>query len=215
MFWTIAVCLSFHLITRAQAGPMHTNDYTGKLPVRVARAEMLGNVKSLTTHVNRDLGFQGRIGTHVLLTYGDTLYSDGNYSETWRGMTSDSMAYATRNPVEVVDVDLNDQGYPKQFCPVESAYGEDASNFAMGITNIVETSAGQGNALPLFPFHSHSLIFVGRHPVLPKKPSTSRREQASRSRRRHRDPVPRLPTHPKRETTFRVLVGWRERALVW
>jgi hypothetical protein len=131
------------LIGFVQAGPVQTEG-RGRLPISVSSAKLLGNVHSLSTHVKRDLGFQGKIGPHVLLTYGDTMYSDSNYTDTWRGMTSDSMAYATHDPLQVLDVDLNGQGYPKQFCPLEKAYGEDASACAMGITNVVETTPGQG-----------------------------------------------------------------------
>lgn len=144
MYWNIIVHIFFDLITHSQAGPVQKHHKRGKLPVSVASVEVLGNVRSLTTHVKRDLGFQGRIGEHVLLTYGDTMYSDANYTDTWRGMTSDSMAYATHNPLEVLDVGLNEQGYPGQFCPVENAYGEEAAQCAMGITNVVETYRGQG-----------------------------------------------------------------------
>jgi hypothetical protein len=145
MNWNTAIYLSLELIIYAQAGPVQNHHKRGQLPVSVACAELLGNVNSLTTHVKRDLGFQGRIGNHVLLTYGDTMYSDANYTDTWRGMTSDSMAYATHNPLEVLDVGLNDQGYPGQFCPLETAYDEEAAQCAMGITNVVETYPGKGN----------------------------------------------------------------------
>lgn len=144
MYWNIILPLSLTLITHSQAGPVHKHHKRGQLPVLVARAELLGNVHSVTTHVKRDLGFQGSIGDHVLLTYGDTMYSDANYTDSWRGMTSDSMAYATQNPLEVLDVQLNEQGYPAQFCPIEKRYGEDASECAMGITNVIETYPGQG-----------------------------------------------------------------------
>lgn len=145
MYWTIVLCLSFDLIIHSQAGPVQKHCKRGQLPVSVARVELLGNVRSLTTHVKRDLGFQGKIGDHVLLTYGDTMYSDANYTDNWRGMTSDSMAYATHNPLEVLDVGLNDEGFPGQFCPIEKKFGEEAAECAMGITNVVETSPGQGN----------------------------------------------------------------------
>jgi hypothetical protein len=145
MFWIIGIHLFLDLITHSQAGPVQIHHKRGQLPVSVARTELLGNVRSLTTHVKRDLGFQGKIGEHVLLTYGDTMYSDANYTDTWRGMTSDSMAYATHNPLEVLDVGLNREGFPGQFCPIEKTFGEDAAQCAMGITNVVETDYGQGN----------------------------------------------------------------------
>lgn len=145
MYWNIVIHLSLALIAHSQAGPVQKHHKRGQLPVSVAGAKLLGNVRSLTTHVKRDLGFQGSIGDHVLLTYGDTMYSDANYTDTWRGMTSDSMAYATQNPLEVLDVQLNEQGYPGQFCPLEKRYGEDAAECAMGITNVVETYPGRGS----------------------------------------------------------------------
>ena len=144
MYWNIAFLPILDLITHSQAGPVQKHHKRGKLPVSIAGAEFLGNVRSVTTHVKRDLGFQGKIDDHVLLTYGDTMYSDANYTDTWRGMTSDSMAYATQNPLKVLDVGLNEQGYPSQFCPVEKRFGEDAAECAMGITNVVETTTGQG-----------------------------------------------------------------------
>ncbi len=144
MHWIIAIYFFLDLTKGTQAGPVKHHHKRGQLPVSVSSVKLLGNVRSLTTHVKRDLGFQGRIGSHVLLTYGDTLYSDANYTDTWRGMTSDSMAYATHNPLEVVDVGLNDQSFPAQFCPLEKSYGEEAAECAMGITNVVETYPGQG-----------------------------------------------------------------------
>jgi hypothetical protein len=153
MYLIIFLNLFLDLITHSQAGPVQKHHKRGQLPVSVASAKLLGNVHSLNTNVKRDLGFQGRIGEHVLLTYGDTMYSDANYTDTWRGMTSDSMAYATHDPLEVLDVGLNEEGYPRQFCPVEKTYGEEAAQCAMGITNVIETHSGQGNQeLPLQPF---------------------------------------------------------------
>ena len=96
--------------------------------------------------MKRDLGFAGQIGNYYLLSYGDTLYSDNAYSDTWRGMTSDSVALATQDPLRVVDVNLNDQGYPQQFCPIADQYGENLSTCGLGITNVVETYPGQGRA---------------------------------------------------------------------
>jgi hypothetical protein len=146
MYWVIFVQVFLDLMTLAQAGPVHKHRKRGQLPVSVAGVKLLGNVRSLTTYVKRDLGFQGKIGDHVLLTYGDTIYSDANYTTAWQGMTSDSMAYATHNPLEVLDVGLNEQGYPGQFCPVVKSYKEDAGECAMGITNVVETNPGRGSA---------------------------------------------------------------------
>ncbi|ETI21056.1 hypothetical protein G647_07399 [Cladophialophora carrionii CBS 160.54] len=55
-------------------------------------------------------------------------------------MTSDSVAVATHNPLVVVDPVLNSDGYPPQFCPLISSFGEDPAECALGITNVVETT---------------------------------------------------------------------------
>jgi hypothetical protein len=131
----------------AQAHPTrheHRTPSSMTQSLAVASVDFLGNVRSATTHINRDLGFGGQIGQYVLLSYGDTMYSDGNYSDHWRGMTSDSIALATDDPLLVYDPDLNDQGYPRQACPIVKHYGEEKSVCALGITNVVETEPGQG-----------------------------------------------------------------------
>ena len=133
-----------NLILLSQAGPVHQLEGKNLLPLSVSSAEELGDVHSETTFVKRDLGFQGQIGNNVILTYGDTLYSDPAYSDTWRGMTSDSMALATHDPLRVIDVDLNSDGYPQQFCPIMENYNESSSTCGLGITNVVETYPGQG-----------------------------------------------------------------------
>ncbi|KIV80939.1 hypothetical protein PV11_08404 [Exophiala sideris] len=112
--------------------------------ITIACVDFLGNVQSATTYVKRDLGFQGQIGEYILLSYGDTLYSDENNTDTWRGMTSDSLALAAHDPLVVVDPVLNDDGYPPQFCPAISSFGEDPADCGLGITNAVETTDGDG-----------------------------------------------------------------------
>ena len=133
-----------NLISVSQAGPVHLQHKKAQLPVSVSSVQFLGDVHSENTYVNRDLGFAGQIGEHVFLSYGDTLWSDANYSDTFRGITSNSMALATHNPLEVLDFNLNSQGYPQQFCAILEEYGEDPSTHAVGITNVVETCANQG-----------------------------------------------------------------------
>ncbi|KAJ9613216.1 hypothetical protein H2200_003158 [Cladophialophora chaetospira] len=108
--------------------------------INITCVDFLGDVHSATTYVKRDLGFQGQLGHYVLLSYGDTMYSDASYSDTWRGMTSDSVALATQNPLVVFDPVLSSDGYPPQFCPLISSFGEDPSECALGITNVVETT---------------------------------------------------------------------------
>ena len=136
-----------YLTPLIQASPIRHHHKRGTLPVSAFCVDFLGDVHSSTTYVVRDLGFAGQIGSHILLSYGDTLFRDANYSDTWLGMTSDSTALATHDPTVVLDVNLVQQNgsyYPRQFCPVLSQYGEDNSSWACGITNVVETYPGQG-----------------------------------------------------------------------
>jgi hypothetical protein len=144
MFPTLFVII--WLMGTAQAHPTSHSPRAAEKALSVTTAHYLGTVRSATTHVNRDLGFQGQIGQYILLSYGDTMYSDGNYSDHWRGMTSDSVALATKDPLVVIDPDLNDDGYPKQSCPIIEHYGEDKSVCALGITNVVETNEGEGES---------------------------------------------------------------------
>jgi hypothetical protein len=134
----------FGLIDIIQVGPIDQHHKRGQLPISICAVHQLGDVRSKNTYVKRDLGFQGRIGLNIFLTYGDTMYSDLTYSDGFRGMTSNSMALATHDPLAVVDIDLNSQGYPQQFCPIMAEYGEDPSTYALGITNVVETYPGHG-----------------------------------------------------------------------
>lgn len=157
-FWIcLAFSLTFLLTIHIQAAPTGGNGTWENHPpgppsgppkfppeVKISKVDFLGDVHSSTTYVIRDLGFQGRIGHHVLLSYGDTLSSDANYSDKWRGIVSDSVALATHDPLVVIDPILKDDGYPPQFCPVLSEYGETNSDYALGITNIVETGHNQG-----------------------------------------------------------------------
>jgi hypothetical protein len=146
MFWIIFGCTLFVLVDILQASPSHDHHHhkRGQLPISACAVQELGNVSSETTYVKRDLGFAGRIGQNYFLSYGDTLYTNSTYTDVFMGMTSDSVALATQDPLEVIDVNLNDQGYPQQFCPIMAEYGEDSSTYALGITNVVETYPGQG-----------------------------------------------------------------------
>lgn len=144
-----------HLISCVQITPLSIRPLSSDNPpalskpyppaVSVAHVDLLGTVHSANTHVKRDLGFHGRLGTYILLTYGDTLYADAAYSDTWRGMTSDSVALATHDPQVVVDPLLNRAGYPEQFCPLDSSRGEIPSEYALGITNVVSTATTTAN----------------------------------------------------------------------
>jgi len=181
------------LISLVQAPPVFNyqaeNDQEAWVPkeyppdIQVSCVDFLGNVYSSNTYVKRDLGFQGRLGRHILLSYGDTMYSDANYSDTWRGMTSDSIALATHDPLIVVDPILNDDGYPPQFCPLMDDLNEDPAECALGITNIVETHPGQGILYFLLnhrPDGNNTLIGAGvamvhlKHHTYPPKPFIKR-----------------------------------------
>jgi hypothetical protein len=150
----LTIPVFYCLIILVQALPLSNHsvesDQDARIPkeyppnINLSCVDFLGNVHSSTTYVKRDLGFQGRLGHHILLSYGDTMYSDANYSDTWRGMTSDSIAFATHNPLVVVDPTLNDDGYPPQFCPLMDELDEDPAECALGITNVVETGPGHG-----------------------------------------------------------------------
>ncbi|KAK9328090.1 hypothetical protein V1520DRAFT_12981 [Lipomyces starkeyi] len=113
-------------------------------PITVTSSTLLGDVHSTNTYVVRDNGFNGQIGDQTLLTYGDTLYKDSSYSDTFYGIVSNSVAQPTSNPLQVFDLLLNSQGWPEQFCPVNAAWGEDNTDYAIGISNVMETSPGNG-----------------------------------------------------------------------
>lgn len=115
-----------------------------QLPIKVKSDQLLGDIRSKTTHCIRDNGFHGKIGDCVIITYGDTMFRDRSYDDKFRGMTSDSCALATSNPLQVEDVLLDSQGWPQQFCPLNPAWGENPSQDAMGITNVIETNPGEG-----------------------------------------------------------------------
>lgn len=147
MLSTIYIFALYFLIALVQAGPLSSGSISprGQLPLEVSAVDVLGDVHSNTTYVLRDLGFSGELDNLIILSYGDTLWTDASYDvSVFRGMTSDSMALATNNPLVVLDVGLNSQGYPNQFCPIMEEYGEDPATDAMGITNVVEVGPGLG-----------------------------------------------------------------------
>lgn len=111
---------------------------------RIVHVEELGNVRSLTTRVERDLGFQGQLGQYIMLTYGDTMYRDEDWSDRFIGMTCNSVGIATVDPTEVYDPLLNDSNHPKCFLEPAAEYGEDSSQYALGITNVIELNPGRG-----------------------------------------------------------------------
>lgn len=113
-------------------------------PLKIAHVEELGNVASLSTRVERDLGFQGQLGPYILLSYGDTMYRDEDWSDKFIGMTCNSVGLATMDPTKVIDPLLNETGHPQFFLKPSPEFGEDYGEDALGITNVVETSPGKG-----------------------------------------------------------------------
>lgn len=139
----------------------------------------LGNVSSNSTFVKRDLGFQGTLGNHIILTYGDTMFSNAARDDTFRGMTCNSVAIATTDPTEVLDPLLDENSYPKCLLRPSEQHGEDPSTFSLGVTNIIETSPGRGNDIrPVLPCQLTSC----RRAVFPPQPPSRLQRPPSRCR---------------------------------
>ncbi|KAK5083527.1 hypothetical protein LTR05_006029 [Lithohypha guttulata] len=112
--------------------------------VKINDVTELGNVLSTSAFVKRDLGFQGQLGSYILLTYGDTMFSDAEGSDQFRGMTCNSVAVAGKHPTKVLDPRLDQDGFPHCFLRPSEQYNEDPSVYALGLTNVVEISPGKG-----------------------------------------------------------------------
>lgn len=119
-------------------------EQSGVREVKIKEVTELGDVSSTSTFVKRDLGFQGKLGSHILVTYGDTMFSDAEGNDQFRGMTCNSIAIACDDPTSVLDPVLGDNQYPQCFLLPSSEYGEDPSVDSLGITNVVEMSHGEG-----------------------------------------------------------------------
>jgi len=115
--------------------------------INIQNVVELGNVSSMSTLVKRDLGFQGKLGHYILLTYGDTMFTDSHGSDEFRGMTCNSSAIACDDATQVFDALLDDHGYPHCLLKPSEEYGEDPSKYALGITNVVETSHDRGKSV--------------------------------------------------------------------
>ena len=112
-------------------------------PLKVANVIELGNVRSSTTSVKRDLGFCGRLGNYEFLSFGDTLFGLG---EQFKGMTCNSLGIATTSPTEVMDPVLDENGYPRFFLRPNEEVGERIDHYSLGITSIIETRPGSGTS---------------------------------------------------------------------
>lgn len=141
-------CLFIVHENKGQEGSLHP-DNPGLREVKIKEVKELGDVSSTSTFVKRDLGFQGKLGSHMLITYGDTMFSDAEGNDEFRGMTCNSMAIACDEPTCVFDPVLDDRKYPRCFLQPSKEYGEDPSVYSLGITNIVETSHGEGDTRPV------------------------------------------------------------------
>lgn len=128
------------------------NDASSPRKLEVANVTELGTVHSVSSYVNRDLGYQGQLSNHILLTYGDTMWSDENYSPEFRGMTCNSVALATDNVLHVLDTKKGSHGYPEAALPPNAAEGEEHHEYACGITNIIEVAPGEGELPDLLRF---------------------------------------------------------------
>ena len=118
--------------------------------IKIDSVTELGDVKSTTSLVKRDLGFQGRLLNHSIITYGDTMFTNTEGDDKFRGMTCNSVAISTTDPTRVLDPVVDDECRSACFLmPSIEEYGEDPSTHALGITNVVETSAGKGGQVVL------------------------------------------------------------------
>lgn len=144
-------------------GSSETEDPTFR-QVKIKEVTELGNVTSTSTCVKRDLGFQGKLGSYILVTYGDTLFMRAPPYEEFRGMICNSIAIACNKPTRVFDPVLDEEGDPCCLLRPCSEYGENPSFYSLGITNVVETSPGEGMTpfIRSFLFDCLSLVELTR-----------------------------------------------------
>lgn len=160
-----------------RSGPSSGDAGSGSPDFKVASVEELGDVQSLSTCVKRDLGFQGKLGDHVVLTYGDTMFSVPQGDNQFRGMTCNSCAIACNDATQVFDPILDENSYPRCLLPPDAAAGEDPSEYAVGITNIIETSHGNGMNSSSRQRSSNKFRYL----VFPTQPPTKRKGSSTRS----------------------------------
>lgn len=126
-----------------QAGDANDSNSSPR-KLEVANVTELGTVHSASSYVNRDLGYQGQLSNHILLTYGDTMWSDEKYSTDFRGMTCNSVALATDDVLRVLDTKKGSHGYPEPALSPNAEQGEAHHEWACGITNVIEVGPNEG-----------------------------------------------------------------------
>lgn len=111
--------------------------------VKIASVQELGDVRS-NALMHRDLGFQGKLGPYTLLTYGDTMYTDEQDTDGFKGMTCNSAALACTDPTKVFDPLCDSAQHPECFLLPSKVDGEDPGEWSLGLTNVIETTPGEG-----------------------------------------------------------------------
>lgn len=116
----------------------------GENPIRSFHTEYLGAQLSANSCNERDLGFAGHIQGKWFGVYGDNIGCAPGVHDPDQGdhvahnFVRDSVAALTDNPLLVVDQNLDARGYPQQFTPWISWWGETAET-GFGGTSVVET----------------------------------------------------------------------------
>ncbi|OAA77007.1 hypothetical protein LEL_06691 [Akanthomyces lecanii RCEF 1005] len=138
----LAVGAVIHVQAAAQ-GIDNTQPF-GENPIRSFRTEYLGAQLSANSCNERDLGFAGHIQGKWFGVYGDNIGCAPGVHDPDQGdhvahnFVRDSVAALTDNPLLVVDQNLDARGYPQQFTPWISWWGETAET-GFGGTSVVET----------------------------------------------------------------------------
>lgn len=112
---------------------------SGKLPVRVAKVDTLGEISS-NKDFPRDVGFSGVVNGHIIWSFADTLRGAGGFCASNSSALGD---YG--NPLRIIDKDVRSNGCPREWLPF---YGkeipEGVSRWNNWITNVVEYAPNKG-----------------------------------------------------------------------
>ncbi|KAI7274739.1 hypothetical protein KC345_g6914 [Hortaea werneckii] len=125
---------------REQRSSAQDQDSTYHCPVKVAKAELLGDVQS-DLPVGRDLGFVGKLQDTMIFTYGDLVsQAEGEFY-----MTSDSSSIGTDDPLLVRNTQRTEDGnHPTDMIAPHAEWNEKNTEDAFGGTNVVPTGHGYG-----------------------------------------------------------------------